>query len=118
MATSSDQSYDGDKQKQAAPNVQESQEAVDSSAKSSYALGSAQKPDVWGTERGPESFGHRSGDMFGEISDLLSKENALISEFEVPPRPMAVRRLPVGRPRVPRTRTIRDSRRISDTSWS
>ena len=82
MATSSDQSYDGDKQKQAAPNVQESQEAVDSSAKSSYALGSAQKPDVWGTERGPESFGHRSGDMFGEISDLLSKENALISEFE------------------------------------
>ena len=82
MATGSDQSYDGDKQKQAAPNVQESQEAVDSSAKSSYALGSAQKPDVWGSERGPESFGHRSGDMFGEISDLLSKENALISEFE------------------------------------
>lgn len=82
MATGSDQSYDGDKQKQAAPKVQESQEAVDSSAKASYSLGSAQKPDVWGSERGPESFGHRSGDMFGGISDVLSKENALISEFE------------------------------------
>ena len=82
MATSSDQSYDGDKQKQAAPNVQESQEAVDSSAKSSYALGSAQKPDVWGTEEGPQELGYSAGDMFGGISDVLSKENALISEFE------------------------------------
>ena len=82
MATGSDQSYDGDKQKQAAPKVQESQEAVDSSAKSSYALGSAQKPDVWGTEEGPQELGYSAGDMFGGISDVLSKENALISEFE------------------------------------
>jgi len=82
MATGSDQSYDGDKQKQAAPNVQESQEAVDSSAKASYSLGEAQKPDVWGTEEGPQELGYSAGDMFGGISDVLSKENALISEFE------------------------------------
>ena len=82
MAGEEQQEYNDDRQKQAAPNVQESQEAVDSSAKSSYALGSAQKPDVWGSEEGPQELGYSAGDMFGGISDVLSKENALISEFE------------------------------------
>jgi len=62
MAGEEQQEYNDDRQKQAAPNVQESQEAVDSSAKSSYALGSAQKPGVWGAEEGPQELGYSAGD--------------------------------------------------------
>ena len=74
--------YDSVKQGQVAPKVQESQEAVQTSSKASYALSSAQTNDVWGSERGPSSFGHRSSDMFSAISDILSKENDLIARFE------------------------------------
>ena len=75
-------SYDSEKQGQVAPKVQESQEAVESSSKASYSLSSAQKSDVWGTEAGPYELGHSSGNMFSDVSDVLSKENDLIAEFE------------------------------------
>ena len=74
--------YDSVKQGQVAPKVQESQEAVQTSSKASYALSSAQTNDVWGSEHGPSRFGHRSSDMFSAISDILSKENDLIARFE------------------------------------
>lgn len=75
-------SYDSEKQGQVAPKVQESQEAVQTSSRASYALSSAQTSSVWGSERGPSRFGHRSSDMFSAISDILSKENDLIGRFE------------------------------------
>lgn len=76
------QGYNDERQQQANPYVQESQEAVESSSKASYALSSAQKGDVWGTEAGPYELGHSSGNMFSDVSDVLSKENDLIAEFE------------------------------------
>ena len=82
MAGEDGQEYNDERQQQANPYVQESQDAVDSSSKASYSLGSAQKGDVWGTEEGPQKLGHKSGDMFNGISDVLSKENDLIAEFE------------------------------------
>ena len=75
-------SYDSEKQGQVAPKVQESQEAVQTSSRASYALSSAQTSSVWGSERGPSRFGHRSSDMFSAISDILAKENDLIGRFE------------------------------------
>ena len=75
-------SYDSEKQGQVAPKVQESQEAVESSSKASYSLSAAQKGDGWGTEAGPYELGHSSGNMFSDVSDVLSKENDLIAEFE------------------------------------
>lgn len=83
MAGEDGVSYDSEKQGQVAPKVQESQEAVQASSKASYSLSSAQTNDVWGSERGPSTFGHRSSDMFSAISDILSKENDLIGRFEI-----------------------------------
>ena len=82
MAGEDGQGYNDERQQQANPYVQESQEAVESSSKASYALSSAQKGDVWGTEAGPYELGHSSGNMFSDVSDVLSKENELIAEFE------------------------------------
>lgn len=82
MAGEDGQGYNDERQQQANPYVQESQEAVESSSKASYALSSAQKGDVWGTEAGPYELGHSSGNMFSDVSDVLSKENDLIAEFE------------------------------------
>ena len=59
-----------------------SQEAVDASSKASYSLSSAQTSSAWGSEDGPEALGRKAGEMFNGISDVLSKENALIAEFE------------------------------------
>ena len=83
MAGEDGVSYDSEKQGQVAPKVQESQEAVQTSSRASYALSSAQTSSVWGSERGPSRFGHRSSDMFSTISDILSKENDLIGRFEI-----------------------------------
>ncbi len=82
MAGEDGQGYNDERQQQANPYVQESQEAVESSSKASYSLSSAQKGDVWGTETGPYELGHSSGNMFSDVSDVLSKENDLIAEFE------------------------------------
>ena len=82
MAGEDGQEYNDERQQQANPYVQESQDAVDSSSKASYSLGAAQKGEVWGSEAGPQELGHKSGDMFNGISDVLSKENDLIAEFE------------------------------------
>ena len=82
MAGEDGQGYNDERQQQANPYVQESQEAVQTSSRASYALSSAQTSSVWGSERGPSRFGHRSSDMFSAISDILSKENDLIGRFE------------------------------------
>ena len=59
-----------------------SQEAVDASSKASYSLSAAQTSSAWGSEDGPEALGRKASEMFNGISDVLSKENALIAEFE------------------------------------
>ena len=82
MAGEDGQEYNDERQQQANPYVQESQDAVDSSSKASYSLGSAQKGDVWGSEDGPDTLGRKASEMFNGISDVLSKENSLIAEFE------------------------------------
>ncbi|WP_048727828.1 hypothetical protein [Kytococcus sedentarius] len=82
MAGEDGQEYNDERQQQANPYVQESQEAVESSSKASYSLSSAQKGDVWGTEAGPDELGHSAGNMFNDVSEVLSKENDLIAEFE------------------------------------
>ena len=82
MAGEDGQEYNDERQQQANPYVQESQDAVDSSSKASYSLGSAQKGEVWGSEDGPDALGRKASEMFNGISDVLSKENSLIAEFE------------------------------------
>ena len=82
MAGEDGQEYNDERQQQANPYVQESQEAVESSSKASYSLSSAQKGGVWGTEAGPDELGHSAGNMFNDVSEVLSKENDLIAEFE------------------------------------
>ena len=82
MAGEDGQEYNDEKQQQANPYVQESQDAVDSSSKASYSLGAAQKGEVWGSEAGPHELGYSAGNMFNDVSDVLSKENDLIGEFE------------------------------------
>ena len=82
MAGEDGQEYNDERQQQANPNVQESQDAVDSSSKASYSLGSAQKGEVWGSEAGPHELGYSAGNMFNDVSEVLSKENDLIGEFE------------------------------------
>lgn len=37
---------------------------------------------MWGTEDGPDTLGRKASEMFNGISDVLSKENDLIAEFE------------------------------------
>lgn len=82
MAGEDGQEYNDERQQQANPYVQESQEAVESSSKASYSLSSAQTSSAWGSEDGPEALGRKASEMFNGISDVLSKENALIAEFE------------------------------------
>lgn len=82
MAGEDGQEYNDERQQQANPYVQESQDAVDSSSKASYSLGSAQKGEVWGSEAGPHELGYSAGNMFNDVSEVLSKENDLIGEFE------------------------------------
>ena len=82
MAGEDGQEYNDERQQQANPYVQESQDAVDSSSKASYSLGSAQKGEMWGSEAGPHELGYSAGKMFNDVSDVLSKENDLIGEFE------------------------------------
>lgn len=82
MAGEDGQGYQEDPQQRAAQEVAASQEAVDTSSKASYSLSSAQTSSAWGSEDGPEALGRKASEMFNGISDVLSKENALIAEFE------------------------------------
>ena len=82
MAGEDGQGYQEDPQQRAAQEVTASQEAVDTSSKASYSLSSAQTSSAWGSEAGPEALGRKASEMFNGISDVLSKENALIAEFE------------------------------------
>ena len=82
MAGEDGQGYQEDPQQRAAQEVTASQEAVDTSSKASYSLSSAQTSSAWGSEDGPEALGRKASEMFNGISDVLSKENALIAEFE------------------------------------
>lgn len=82
MAGEDGQGYQEDPQQRATQEVTASQEAVDASSKASYSLSSAQTSSAWGSEDGPEALGRKASEMFNGISDVLSKENALIAEFE------------------------------------
>ena len=82
MSGSTDYGYDQSAQEAAASNVPESSEAVKSTAKASYAQGAAQLRYAWGDETGPSIFRESVTDMFEEISEILQKENDLISTFD------------------------------------
>lgn len=82
MSGSTDYGYDQSAQEAAASNVPESSEAVKSTANASYAQGAAQTRSAWGDETGPSAFRESVTDMFEEISDILRKENDLISTFD------------------------------------
>lgn len=82
MSGSTDYGYDQSAQEAAASNVPESSEAVKSTAKASYAQGAAQLRYAWGDESGPAAFRESVTDMFEEISEILQKEDKLITTFE------------------------------------
>ena len=82
MSGSTDYGYDQSAQEAAASNVPESSEAVRSTADASYAQGAAQTRSAWGVESGPSTFRESVTNMFEEISDILRKENDLISTFD------------------------------------
>lgn len=82
MSGSTDYGYDKSAQEAAASNVPESSEAVNSTANASYAQGAAQTRSAWGSENGPSTFRESVANMFEEISDILRKENDLISTFD------------------------------------
>ena len=82
MTESPDYGYDKSAQEAAASNVPESSAAVSSTANASYAQGAAQTRSAWGSENGPSTFRESVANMFEEISDILRKENDLISTFD------------------------------------
>ena len=82
MSGSTDYGYDKSAQEAAASNVPESSAAVSSTANASYAQGAAQTRSAWGSENGPSTFRESVTNMFEEISDILRKENDLISTFD------------------------------------
>lgn len=82
MSESTDYGYDKSAQEAAASNVPESSAAVSSTANASYAQGAAQTRSAWGDEAGPSAFRESVTNMFEEISDILRKENDLISTFD------------------------------------
>ena len=77
-----DQAYDDAKQQQADPYMQETMDAMTTSSLSSASLSSAQTAAAWGFEEGPSALGNSAGALFSSVSDLLAKENDLISVFE------------------------------------
>lgn len=82
MTGSPDFGYDKPAQEAAAPNVQQSTEAVKTTAGASYAQSAAQTHSAWGSETGPSTFRNTVSDMFKDMADILKKENDLISTFE------------------------------------
>lgn len=82
MADSSQLGYDSAKSHEAATNVGQGKEAVDSSSKGSQALSAAQLAAFWGNEDGPMALKNSTTDMFNEMAKILSKETSLIGEFE------------------------------------
>ena len=81
MADSSQLGYDSAKSHEAATNVTQGKDAVDSSSKGSQALSTAQLASFWGEEDGPMAL-NSTTDMFSEMAKILSKETSLIGEFE------------------------------------
>ena len=77
-----DQAYVDAKQQQADPYMQETMDAMTTSSLSSASLSSAQTAAAWGFEEGPSALGSSAGALFSSVSDLLAKENDLISVFE------------------------------------
>ena len=82
MADSSQVGYDSEKSHEAATNVAQGKDAVDSSSKGSQALSAAQLASFWGEEDGPMALKDSTTDMFSEMAKILSKETSLIGEFE------------------------------------
>lgn len=76
-----DQAYNDETQRAAIPHVRDGQNAVDQSRTRTHEMSNAQKYEVWGGEQGPEAMRHSSAKMFSGVSDVLAKENALITRF-------------------------------------
>ena len=78
-----DNGLDQDKQNAAAPKVEESIDAVQTTRQGTDAQGAAQTQAAWGNEHGPQYFRECVINMFSRASELLSAENDLIRDFEV-----------------------------------
>lgn len=83
MAGEVDNGLDQDKQNAAAPKVEESIDAVQTTRQGTDAQGAAQTQAAWGNENGPQFFRDRVINMFSQASEFLSAENDLIRDFEV-----------------------------------
>lgn len=78
-----DNGFDHGKQGVAAPKVEESIDAVQTTRQGTDAQEAAQSQAAWGNENGPESFREAAIRMFGQASEFLAAENDLIRDFEV-----------------------------------
>lgn len=83
MAGEVDNGLDHGRQEIAAPKVEESIDAVQTTRQGTDAQESAQIQAAWGDENGPQRFRKAVIDMFSRASDFLSAENDLIRDFEV-----------------------------------
>ena len=78
-----DNGFDHGKQGVAAPKVEESIDAVQTTRQGTDAQEAAQSQAAWGNENGPQYFRECVINMFSRASELLSAENDLIRDFEV-----------------------------------
>lgn len=83
MAGEVDNGLDHGRQEIAAPKVEESIDAVQTTRQGTDAQESAQIQAAWGDEDGPQRFREAVIEMFSRASDFLSAENDLIRDFEV-----------------------------------
>lgn len=83
MAGEVDNGLDHGRQEIAAPKVEESIDAVQTTRQGTDAQESPQIPAAWGDENGPQRFREAVIEMFSRASDFLSAENDLIRDFEV-----------------------------------
>jgi hypothetical protein len=78
-----DNGLDHGRQEIAAPKVEESIDAVQTTRQGTDAQEAAQTQAAWGNENGPQYFRECVINMFSRASELLSAENDLIRDFEV-----------------------------------
>ncbi len=83
MAGEIDNGLDHGRQEIAAPKVEESIDAVQTTRQGTDAQEAAQTQAAWGKENGPQFFRERVINMFSQASEFLSAENDLIRDFEV-----------------------------------
>ena len=74
---------DEGRQNVAAPSVEQSIDAVQTTRQGTDAQEAAQTQAAWGNENGPQRFREAIIKMFGRASEFLSAENELIRDFEI-----------------------------------